>query len=32
MGIVALVRGDAFFGAKVPDPLDPTTDFYSGPN
>ena len=27
---VALARGDAFLGAKVPGPPDPTTNFYSG--
>ena len=30
MGIVALARGVALVGAKVPSSLDPTTNFYSG--
>ena len=30
MEIVALARGVAFLGAKIPGPSDPTTNFYSG--
>ena len=31
MRIVALARGVALLGAKVPGPSDPKTDFYSNP-